>query len=529
MNGNVVARPQFSEGQVLSASALDLGVDYARESLERHSLDAHTAGVVHGLQIVFHPQAMPGTGNDAYVAAGMAVDSSGRQINVLADTLLAAGVLGSEPGWYPAYVWTSDEVGSLPRAIDPCATSVSDQIIERPYAAFILDPTLTGAGSQYVCIGQAYWDPVAKGLGDNGAAPSLLIGRQLAGVRVGAIIAAEGSISVQGDSNDPNAQVPAKVRVKGDLRVMPVTDSVRQSVGGALGTDGGAIELRDPSTEDAKTVRVMRTTNAQGGNVFEVRVGASDPKNIFAVADNDGNIGASIDATGSLHASGTTVDTILTIGTSEPLTLGPTNAPRNAIGIAAGGDLALQFGKNAKAVLYDDLGNAVAEFDPGLFKVFADGGELRTGKLPGSGNFGLETSTGSVDLRAGSGDINLLTSGNLNINESPLWQSIGGVPMLRLGPFGACFGRETWSGTANDAGSTLVIHFPVTFASSPQVFVSPIVAGDKLFVALESLDTRQATISVVRFTPGSPSSGDNATRNNDAASVDVCWLAVGSL
>jgi len=531
-NGNVVARPTFSEGQILSASSLDLGVDYARESLERHSEKAHTVGVVEGMLITFKSQAPPGTANDAYVSKGMAVDGSGRQINFLVDTLLVASVLGSQPaGWYSAYVWVSDEPGPVPQAVDPCATSSGDTVLEQPNAAFIIDTSQT---SGYVCIGQAYWDPATKGLSDNGTPAAKAIGRQLAGVRVGEIIATENGITVCDDPDDPTKpSSPMTMTVVGDIRAKPD----KNNGGGVVGSDGGALELRDSS--GTNTVSAAYSPSTTGGNEFLVTLTtkSKDPNSMFVVAaDSDGTIAASIDAAGNIHGTGiATIDGSLTVGSVHSLTIGPTAAPGGPVGVAASGDLPLQFGKNSKAGVYDDTGNEVAEFDKTQFKVFGSGAEMRLGQLA-SGHLGVESSAGALDINVPNGDLNLATSSNLNINGYPVWQTISGQPILRLGPITICFGTVVWTGRANSDNDHMDVSFPVSFTAPPQVLLSAVTwTGTfdlKMIAQVSSVRNSAFTMAMIHVGvdgPGYPQNqGDPVLWDIDNASpAPVSWLAIG--
>jgi hypothetical protein len=524
MNGNLITRPTYSEGQILSASSLDLGVSYARGSLERHSSKAHTAGVVQGMTITFKPQAPPGTTNDAYVSVGMAVDANGNQINLLSDALLTATALGSQPaGWYTAYVWVSDEQGPVPLAADPCASSVGDTIIEQPNAAFILDTSTTS--DAYVCVGQAYWDPVKKGFSDGGTPAAVATGRQLAGVRVGVIIATEGAITVEADGTDPTKLPPVEITVLGDLRTRPQGAS-----GGVIGSDGGSLQLRDAAGKNAVSASYASTST--GGNEFLIGLGnSSTTKNAFVVAsDASGTIAASIDAAGNIHATAAiSADQSVTAGPSgSGVTIGPTSIAGNPIGISSTGSLLLQFGKNSNAAVYDNAGSEVAEFDQALLKIISPAGEARLGLLA-SGNQGVETSAGSLDLHAGGGDINLATTGNVTINGNPLWQTIGGAQVLRLGPLAACFGRVSWNGAVNSSGPQLTINFPLAFTAPPQVFLAPVVAGLKVFAVVESVTNVQASITVCHLTPDAPASLNNVKWQNNSLAVDVAWLALGTM
>jgi hypothetical protein len=108
---NYVDRPVFAEGQLLSASELELVVDYARDALEAHDRYAHTWGVVDGMLLSAQPAgAGPGTPVGIVVTPGFAVDALGRQIEIVTQMTLAPDPISGLPSnTYPAFVWTTDD------------------------------------------------------------------------------------------------------------------------------------------------------------------------------------------------------------------------------------------------------------------------------------------------------------------------------------------------------------------------------------------------------------------------------------
>ena len=79
-----IERPQFYEGQVLSAADLGLGVDHARGDLARHNRYLHTPGIAAGLALKDKPRKT--SGGDDYVEVelqpGLAVDGTGLAVAV---------------------------------------------------------------------------------------------------------------------------------------------------------------------------------------------------------------------------------------------------------------------------------------------------------------------------------------------------------------------------------------------------------------------------------------------------------------
>src|ERR1044071_1952547 len=94
-----VARPSFYEGQVLSAADLDLGQEYGRGALARHERYLHTPGIATGLELKVDNS----TGVvQVRLSAGLAIDSTGRQIVVDREQTLAPEELDSQGVLIPA-------------------------------------------------------------------------------------------------------------------------------------------------------------------------------------------------------------------------------------------------------------------------------------------------------------------------------------------------------------------------------------------------------------------------------------------
>jgi hypothetical protein len=81
MNDISEQRPDFFEGEFLSAADLEQLVVYLRDQSARHALGSHTWGIVAGLQLL--EQTAPGGAVDVYLLPGYAVDGYGRAIVVV--------------------------------------------------------------------------------------------------------------------------------------------------------------------------------------------------------------------------------------------------------------------------------------------------------------------------------------------------------------------------------------------------------------------------------------------------------------
>jgi hypothetical protein len=105
MNGNAIQRPEFSDGQILDASDLNLSVDYSRDEDARHARYSHSWGITFGYDLKIN-------GSQVTVAAGVAIDGRGKQLVLANDQVLDPASFGSahvfDPAlgdaWYPVYV-----------------------------------------------------------------------------------------------------------------------------------------------------------------------------------------------------------------------------------------------------------------------------------------------------------------------------------------------------------------------------------------------------------------------------------------
>ncbi len=105
---NELERPQYYEGEYLSADDLAAIVRYARTAQARHALGAHTWGIAFGLDLVERPLA----GDDAemVLTPGIAWDGCARPLVVLAPQRLALDLFAdlqddTAPAGVPVEVW----------------------------------------------------------------------------------------------------------------------------------------------------------------------------------------------------------------------------------------------------------------------------------------------------------------------------------------------------------------------------------------------------------------------------------------
>lgn len=118
--GTMIERPTFYEGQMLGGADLNAGVDHARGQLARHERYLHLWGIAEGLELVGEPR-KTSAGDDykeVTVKAGLAIDASGREIVVAADTRLpsedfessnvSVGQTAGADVWYPVFLMGRD-------------------------------------------------------------------------------------------------------------------------------------------------------------------------------------------------------------------------------------------------------------------------------------------------------------------------------------------------------------------------------------------------------------------------------------
>lgn len=125
-------RPTFLEGQVLAAADLAATVGYARGAAARHARHLHDWGIADGLGLVTENRTDPATGAryvEVSVAAGLAVDGTGRELVVPAPVVLSEGEFAAVNGadlptveLYPVFLAAADRVAP---ATGPVSCGVS--------------------------------------------------------------------------------------------------------------------------------------------------------------------------------------------------------------------------------------------------------------------------------------------------------------------------------------------------------------------------------------------------------------------
>lgn len=159
MNDISEQRPDFFEGEFLSAADLEQLVVYLRDQSARHALGGHTWGIVAGLQLV--EQASASGGVDVYLLPGYAVDGFGRPIVVINPLQLSVAWFNGQPSG-PVQVWIRYDQGPT-SAVRPgfqvcCSGGESYSRIAESYAIAVGSLSLANQQSGISVSGEAVDD-----------------------------------------------------------------------------------------------------------------------------------------------------------------------------------------------------------------------------------------------------------------------------------------------------------------------------------------------------------------------------------
>ncbi|MGA2395338.1 MAG: hypothetical protein ABSH03_18510 [Candidatus Lustribacter sp.] len=538
---NYVDRPEFSEGQLLSAADLQLAVDYPRDELETHCSVAHTSGVIDGLNL----QVVGSAPASVFVTVGLAVDDQGRQLTLAAPLPIAPDPLSGQPaGSYPAYIWyTEAPLTSSVSPLNPCSTATSDRVRETPAVGVFTDDASARAESpDAVCLGYLGWDGTSLQT-YSGTAANV---RQGGGVRAHEIVAPEHAVLVHAED-----QAPTVFTVEGTLEAVA-------SAGGTapvITAPGGSLVFAQAAAAPAtSTVSLFyqQPAGSTTGNGLAIDLGNNDPASDVVVQSAAGTQLAKIDGTGTITANtgayGTlnaSTSVIVSTGPST-ITLGST-PPQNIAGVIASDTLALAFGTAAKdEVMFIAGATPVATIDANALTMTAK--NVKVGVLDSGGHAGLGlTNSDPLEIRTATGDLLLnpgtqtvppfrLTAGGRLFNQTgaspadvtPLTAGDSKSSTLRLGPLAIAFG------TVNAAldplsQSPATIDFPLTFTAPPAFFAAPCGQSLTTIAAVATkVTTTSADYRITQLAPIPPTDGAAATWTNAALDVTVSWIALGT-
>ncbi len=132
-----IERPQFAEGQILSAADLQQLLDYPRGHDARHNRIVHTWGIAQGLELSIADGAL-------IVTPGMAIDSSGIAILVGQKIVInpqdfPVQSLNQKSGRFSVFLKSRRRIAAGSSMIGKCGTASGGQIIEDSEIEFGLD------------------------------------------------------------------------------------------------------------------------------------------------------------------------------------------------------------------------------------------------------------------------------------------------------------------------------------------------------------------------------------------------------
>jgi hypothetical protein len=264
MNGTI-ARPTFYEGEILPAADLSATVDYARAQTARHARQAHSWGIVAGLDLAAASAATASGQSYAVVtlAAGSAIDGTGREIVVPADLqldpidFLSQVNPQNDPAiLYPVFLSGLDQPAAAASGLTgACDTALSTRIQENYSISFgppggelsladqtapaVTDGPDDGTTAAWnILVGYVKWSLAAANFSDAAAFnPASGIGRRYIGVNAAAIVSQSGALLL--------ATHPADYKGQNPIMAVAIQEAANdgQLVFGKLNPDGSVVPV----------------------------------------------------------------------------------------------------------------------------------------------------------------------------------------------------------------------------------------------------------------------------------------------
>jgi len=305
---SAIARPTFYEGEILPAADLGATVDYARNQMARHSRDLHSWGIATGLELT-------ASSTGVTLAAGLAIDGTGREVVVPADVLLDPTTFNVFPQadpntLYPVFLNGVDQAAPPSSGLNgACSGSQSTSMQENYAITFgspgselqvasqtppaIADPPDGGVtGAWLILLGFVTWDATksqfTKAVDFN---PATNVGLQYVGVNASQVISQSGSLLL---ATHPPAAPATNPVVGVEIQEDPVTGG--QLVFGKLGADGTI-------TAKAFTVTAKGDVTATGQFKSVVQPGSTQVQSGIAFDGMILPLPAGVDATNVSAAS----------------------------------------------------------------------------------------------------------------------------------------------------------------------------------------------------------------------------------
>jgi hypothetical protein len=262
MNGTV-ARPTFYEGEILPAADLTASVDYARDQMARHARQAHSWGIVAGLDLSSSSATTAGGVNYAVVTvnAGVAIDGTGREIivpaNVQLDPTEFMSQVNPQPDasiLYPVFLTGLDQAAAASSGLNgACDSSQSTQMQETYSISFgspggelsIADQTPPGVtdgpddgstSAWNILLGFVTWS-ASNFTGAADFNPASGIGRRYIGVSAAEVVSQSGSLLL--------ATHPASFKGQNSIMAVEIQEAANdgQLVFGKLDPDGTVVPV----------------------------------------------------------------------------------------------------------------------------------------------------------------------------------------------------------------------------------------------------------------------------------------------
>jgi hypothetical protein len=255
---DAIARPLFTEGEILSAQELNDAQDGSRARDARHARQAHRWGIVAGLALTGKSGA---AGYDVTVPAGVARDVRGREIVVPTDTLLSPddfqGVSGPKDAWFPVFLIGISQTVAGAATTGACGGSGGQRVEERFQIQFgrpdqadgwedaeqakvpAVDEGPDSPSAQdipQVLLGFVQWDPGPPGRFTKAAlANSTGVTPRYAGVRGGAWESVDSSVRLDVGADDQQA-LAVRVKSAGDQPILTLSRQGNLTIQGTINT-----------------------------------------------------------------------------------------------------------------------------------------------------------------------------------------------------------------------------------------------------------------------------------------------------
>jgi hypothetical protein len=274
MNGTI-ARPTFYEGEILPAADLTAAVDYARDQMARHARQAHSWGIVIGLELSSSSAATAGGQNYAVITinAGVAVDGTGREIIVPSNVQLDPTDFMSQVNpqadpsiLYPVFLTGLDQPAAASSSLTGACDSSQSTRMQENYnisygppggelsiadqtAAAVTDAPDDGKTAVWnILLGFVTWSIAASNFtGTADFNPASGIGRRYIGINAAEVVSQSGSLLL--------ATHPAGFSGPNPVLAIQIQEAEGQLAFGTLNPDGSIVNTVTLDTQGNITTK----------------------------------------------------------------------------------------------------------------------------------------------------------------------------------------------------------------------------------------------------------------------------------